>query len=164
MVKRYVTRLIIAAFMTFSLLSVSYADIIVSKRTGNIRFTMPDDTAITISPKDDIPRIPADGVAIEVLSGSAIISVTGASTVTIKIGKSFARLNPGDALKIDMDAKTVELISGPIDFVNSDGTITSLNENEPVAHIIGTAEKEMVVVPEEPAEPERVEGSPHLPR
>jgi hypothetical protein len=150
--------------MTFSLVSLGHAAITISGQTGKITITMPNNVVITVNSGEVIPPIP-DGATVEFISGSATISVTGSSTVTVKIGKAFARLDSGDTLQIDLDARKVTLIDGAIDFVNKDGTITTLDKENSSAEITPGAEKEIIPITmtEEPPAPEREEGSQFAP-
>lgn len=84
-----------AVMVTFS----AYAAIDITERTGTIKIFMPDGKQVVVAKDEPLPTIP-DGATITILDGSAIVSTTGKSTVTVSIGTYNVQLREASIINL----------------------------------------------------------------
>jgi hypothetical protein len=103
-------RLILLALLSVFIFSAtSFAEIIITNRTGAIKIYMPDGKQLVIQKNESLPSIP-DGAVITVLAGSVSVNTTGKSTVSVSVGTYTVQIKEDSKINLTL---------------NPDGTMTS---------------------------------------
>ena len=89
--------------------TTSFAQIILDNRTGAVKIFMPDGKQLVIQRNEPLPNIP-DGAIITILAGSATVSTTGRSTVSVSVGTYTVQIKEDSKINLTL---------------NPDGTMTS---------------------------------------
>jgi len=84
--------ILLVLIATFMLLGTSFAAINIDNRVGAVKIFMPDNKQLIIQKGDRLPVIP-DGALITILAGSATVSTTGKSKVSVSMGNYTITLN-----------------------------------------------------------------------
>ncbi|MDD5130575.1 MAG: hypothetical protein PHS66_05965 [Candidatus Omnitrophica bacterium] len=101
--------ILLALLFVFICSTVSFAAIIVEKRTGAVKIFMPDGKQIVVQANEPLPMIP-DGATVTILAGSATINTTGKSTVSVSVGTYTISIKEDSKINLTL---------------NPDGTMTS---------------------------------------
>ncbi len=119
-------------FMAFQL--SAFAAINIGQRTGTLKITMPDSTVLIIAPGDPLPVIP-DGATLEVVSGIAEISTTGASTVQVVAGGQTINVTPASTISISFEATGAVIVGvteGSANIVTASGGTAHIDAGDQV--------------------------------
>ena len=104
-------RLVLLTLLSVFICStVSFAAIIIDNRTGATKILMPDGKELVIKSNEPMPSIIPDGAIITIINGSATVSTTGKSTVSVTMGTYTIQLKEGSKINLTL---------------NPDGTVTS---------------------------------------
>ena len=134
MTNRRDSRLLLATVVIFVLMFISpfaFAAIAVEDLTGTLSVKTPTGEVITVEPGQPIPQIPS-GSTIEVITGSANISVSGTDVANLLINNSTVAVKDGSKVGVTVDLRTgnatINVIAGSVEVLQPDGTTQTISK------------------------------------
>ncbi len=127
--------ILLVCFFVSMLAFNALAAIDITNRTGTISIAMPGGTVVTLTMDQQLPAVIPDGAVITVVSGTANISTSGASTVSVLIGGSKVQVSAGTTLILGLDPKgvaNVTVVTGQA-IVSNGKTSATLGVNSSVS-------------------------------
>ena len=118
---------LLALIFVFVISGVSFAAINVEKRTGDIKIFMPDGKQVVIKRNQPLPVIP-DGAVITIMAGSAVVSTTGKSVVSVSVGNYTIQVKEVSKVRFLLNSDgtaSITVILGQTDIVRKAEAYTS---------------------------------------
>jgi hypothetical protein len=125
MKRNYFIKMIISLLIFILLPLTTYADSVISNRTGTIKITKPDGITLIIQQNEQLPHIPP-GSIIEVISGSISVEPMEGS-ISVIVNNSIATIEAGSRATVfiprDNDLMGVSVIKGKVNIVAANTTV-----------------------------------------
>ena len=119
-----------AIFVVIFATPSAFAAIAVENLTGTLSIKTPTGEVMTVEAGQPIPQIPS-GSTIELITGSANISVSGTDVANFLINNSTVVLKDGSKVGVTIDLQTgnatINVIAGSVEVLQPDGTTQTIN-------------------------------------
>lgn len=126
--------ILLACFFISMLAFNALAAVDITNRSGTISIAMPDGSVVTVTVDQQLPAVIPDGAVITVVSGTANVSTSGTSTVSVSIGGSTVQVSAGTTLRLGLNPTGVANISVTTGqaIVSNGGTSATIGSNSSI--------------------------------